>query len=67
MYLGAGFRNEGALIFLAGLGIKGVNIGFAYDNDTSDLNSNGAIEITLGYVGSIFKPVAPVLPCIRLY
>lgn len=67
MHLGAGFRNEGALIFLAGVGIKGVNIGFAYDNDISDLNSNGAYEITLGYVGSIFKPVEPVLPCIRLY
>lgn len=67
MYVGAGYRNEGAAIFLAGLGYKGATFGFAYDNDISDLNSTGAYEIALGYVGKVFKPVDPILPAIRFY
>lgn len=67
IYLGGGYRNEGAMIFLAGLGLKNINLGIAYDNDISDLNSNGAFEVSLGYIGTIFQEAEAFLPCIRFY
>jgi type IX secretion system PorP/SprF family membrane protein len=67
LWVGAGYRNEGAVLFMGGFGYKGLSIGVAYDNDISDLNSRGAYEIALGYVGNILKPIDPILPAIRLY
>jgi type IX secretion system PorP/SprF family membrane protein len=67
LWVGAGYRNEGAVLFMGGFGYKGLSIGVAYDNDISDLNSKGAYEIALGYVGNILRPVDPILPAIRLY
>ncbi|MEO1438465.1 MAG: PorP/SprF family type IX secretion system membrane protein, partial [Bacteroidota bacterium] len=68
---GAGYRVDDAAIALLGLTIKGLDVGIAYDFNTSDLNNasngNGGFEIAASYIAKIYKTpvVKPVLFCPR--
>ncbi len=71
--LGAWYRLSDALIFSASIDYKNVRLGFAYDVNTSDLNTvsngKGAYEISLIYLGFLSKSTddTPIyVPCPRM-
>ena len=71
LVFGAGYRVADAAIANLGLNFKGVEFLASYDVNVSKLTpasrANGGFEISLGYVGSIKKPVKAELPCVRFY
>lgn len=67
---GLGYRMGDALELIGGIQLKDLRIGISYDVTTSSLTNagGGAFELSVGYVGSIFKTpnVKPVIFCPRL-
>lgn len=65
--LGAFYRAKDAAIVRVGLGYNNLDIGFAYDFNTSDLkkasNGRGAYEVALKYIITKVKPVKLFPPC----
>ena len=54
VFAGVFYRNQDAIMFTAGLELKGFRFGVSYDYNTSDLksasNGNGGFEISLRYI-----------------
>jgi len=69
--IGGGMRLGDAYYAMVGYRFKGLTIGASYDINSSDLkvatNGVGAIEFSLGFVGTISNRVEPVVPAIRFY
>ena len=68
--LGGGMRLGDAVFVVLGGEYKGVKLGLSYDANNSELKSaggTGAIELLLGYTGSVFKKADPILPAIRFF
>ncbi len=69
--IGGGTRVNDAYYGLIGYNFKGLIIGASYDINSSSLkaatNGFGAIEFSLGYVGTISSRVEPIVPAIRFY
>ena len=68
---GLGYRVGDSMNLLAGMQIKDLKIGFAYDITVSGFSGatrNGAFEISVGYIGKVFKrpEVHPIILCPRL-
>lgn len=60
---GLGYRLSDAINALVGMQYKSLNVGIAYDINTSDLNSisnyRGGFEIAANYIIKIYKPAVP--------
>jgi type IX secretion system PorP/SprF family membrane protein len=60
---GLGYRLSDALNALVGVTYKNLNVGIAYDINTSDLssvsNNRGGFEIAANYIIKIYKPAVP--------
>jgi len=68
---GLGYRVGDSVNLIGGIQIKDVKVGLAYDltvSGFSDATRNGAFEISVGYIGKIYKKpqVHPVIFCPRL-
>lgn len=67
-WLGASYRNEDAIVALAGLNItERLRVGYSYDITMSDLKdySNGSHEFMLGYCFTVKKKITPVIKNVR--
>lgn len=69
--IGGGTRVNDAYYAMIGYKFKGLIIGASYDINSSGLkvatNGFGAIEFSLGYVGTVSGKVEPIVPAIRFY
>ncbi|MEE9372705.1 MAG: PorP/SprF family type IX secretion system membrane protein [Saprospiraceae bacterium] len=68
---GLGYRIGDSINLLAGMQIKDLKIGLAYDITVSGFSAatrNGGFEISVGYIGKIFKKpdMHPIILCPRL-
>lgn len=69
---GLGYRLGDSINFIAGMQIKDIKVGFAYDITVSGFSGanggNGAFELSVGYIGKIYKKpqIHPVIFCPRL-
>ena len=68
---GLGYRVGDSINLLAGMQIKDIKVGLAYDITVSEFSPatrNGAFEISVGYIGKVFKKpdVHPIILCPRL-
>jgi type IX secretion system PorP/SprF family membrane protein len=67
-WIGASYRNEDAIVALAGLNItEQLRLGYSYDITTSEIKdySSGTHEIMLGYCFNVKKKITPVIKNVR--
>lgn len=67
-WLGASYRNEDAIVVLAGVNItEKLRLGYSYDITTSDVKdySSGTHEFMLGYCFNVKKKITPVIKNVR--